>query len=157
MLLAEVLGELLAIELVEVLAGVGQLVSARHHKRVVGVVDDTLQMRHLHGVYLCSHMVADKEQLGIGVIDDVVNLLSHKLMKDGYSNGTIGQRSQEGYSPLTAVATTEGYLVALLHTTILEKDVELLNLAGNIMKLQGGSLVVCQGIKVPIIDDAVLY
>jgi hypothetical protein len=78
-------------------------------------------------------------------------------MENGHGNGAIGQRSQEGYSPLAAVTSTEGYLVALLHTTILEKDVEFLNLAGNIVKLQGSSLVVCQGIKVPIVDDAVLY
>ena len=114
-------------------------------------------MRHLHGVYLRRHMVSDKEQFGIGVIDDVVNLLSHELMENGHGNGAIGQRSQEGYSPLAAVTSTEGNLVAFLHTTILEKDVEFLNLAGNIVKLQGGSLIVCQGIKVPIVDDAVLY
>ena len=50
-------------------------------------------MGHLHGVYLRSHMVSDKEQFGIRVIDDVVNLLGHELVENGYGTGTIGQRS----------------------------------------------------------------
>ena len=63
--LAEELGKLLAIEFVQVLAGIGQFVRARHHQRVVGVVDDALQMGHLYRVYLSGHMVADKQQLGV--------------------------------------------------------------------------------------------
>ena len=99
-LLAEVLWELLAIELVQVFAGIGQLVRARQHERIVGVVNDALQMWHLYGVYLGGHVVADEEQLGIRVVHDVVNLVSHELMKNGYRDSPVGQCGQESHGPL---------------------------------------------------------
>ena len=114
-------------------------------------------MGHLHGVYLCGHMVANEQELGVGVVHDIVNLLSHELMQDGYSHGAVGQRSQEGYGPLAAIASAEGNLVALHHAAVLEQDVQLLYFAGHIVELQGGSFVVGECIKVPVIDDALLY
>ena len=113
-------------------------------------------MGHLYGVNLCSYMVAHKEQLGVRVIDDVVNLVGHELMQNGHGNGSIGQRSQKGYSPLAGVATAEGYLVTLHDTTVFKQDVQLLYLTSHIVILQGGSLVVCQRIEIPIVDDALL-
>ena len=80
MLLAEVFGKFLAVQLVEVLAGISQLVGAGEQQRIVGIVDDTFQMWHLGGVNLGGYVVTDEEQLGIRVIDNVVNLLCHKFM-----------------------------------------------------------------------------
>ena len=46
-------------------------------------------------------MVAYEEQLGVGVVHDVVNLVAGELVQDGYGNGSVGQCGQEGYGPLT--------------------------------------------------------
>ena len=102
-------------------------------------------------------MVADEQELGVRVVHDVVNLLGHELVQDGNSHGAVGQRSQEGHGPLAAVAAAEGNLVALHHATVLEQNVQFLYLAGHIVELQGGAFVVGECIKVPVIDDALLY
>ena len=88
--LAEVLGELLAVEFVQVLAGVGEFVGAAHHQRVVGIVDDTLQFRHLQRIDDRCHMVADEEQARLGVVDDVMDLFGIELMEDGHSHSPVG-------------------------------------------------------------------
>ena len=155
--LAEELGKLLAIEFVQVLAGIGQFVRARHHQRVVGVVDDALQVRHLYGVYLGGHVVTDKQQFGVRVIHDVVYLVCHELMQDGHGNGSIGQRGQECHSPLTGVSSTKGYLVTFLHTTVLKQYMQFLYLACHVVILQRRPLIVCQRIQIPVVNDALLY
>ena len=121
--LTEVFGVFLAIQLVQMLTGIRQFVCAGHHQRVVGVVDDAFQVGHLHRVYLRSHMVTHKEQFGVGVIDDVVYLLCHELVQDGYCHGAVCQRGQERHCPLAAVASAEGYLVALGDATVLKQNV----------------------------------
>ena len=73
MLFAEVFWELLAVELVEVLAGIGEFISTADHQRVVGVVDDTFERRHLHRIDDCGHVVANKEQAGLRVVYDIVD------------------------------------------------------------------------------------
>ena len=154
---SKILGEFLAVQLVEVLAGIGELIGTGNHQGIVGVVDDSLQMGHLHGVNLRGHMVAHEEQLGIGVIDDVVNLVAKELMKDGNSHSTVGQGGEESYGPLAGVASAQCNLVTFHHTAVLEQDVQLFNLTCYVVVLQGSTLIVSQCIKIPVVDDALLY
>ncbi len=156
MFLTEIFGILDAKQFVEVFTGIGEFVGTRHHQRVVGDVDDTLQSRHLRGVDLCSHDIAHEEQFGIAVVHDVVNLVGHELMQDGHSHGTIGEGGEESHRPVGTVASAKSDLVALCHTRVLEHDVEFLYLSCHIVILQGRSLVVCQCIHVPMVDDALL-
>ena len=157
MFLAEVLGELFAIEFVEVLAGVGELIGAANHQRVIGIVDDAFEGGHSHGIDDCGYMVAYEEQTGLGVIDDIMDLFGIELMQDGYGNGTVGERGQECNSPLRGVAATKGNFVATLDAAVLEENMDFLDLTGYIMELQGLSLVVCERITIPIVNDAFLY
>ena len=62
MLLTEIFGELLAVEFVKMLAGIGEFVCAAHHQGVVWIVDDTFEFRHLLRVDERSYMVADEQQ-----------------------------------------------------------------------------------------------
>ena len=100
MFLAEVFGILLAIELVQVFAGIGQFVGAADHQRVVGIVDDAFQRGHRLRVDDGSHVVPNEQQTGLGVIHDIMDLLGIKLVQDGHSDGTVGERSQESNGPL---------------------------------------------------------
>ena len=156
MLFTEKLGIFLAEHLVEMLAGVGEFVGARHDKRVVGYVDDALQPRHLGGIDFRGHHVAHEEQFGIGVVDDVMHLFGHELVQDGHGDGPVGERGQESHGPISTVASAECNLVAFHHTAALKHDVEFFNLPGHVMVLQRGSLVVSQRIKVPMVNDALL-
>ena len=154
--LAEVLGELLSVERVQVLAGIGQFLRAREQQGVVRASDDALQSRHLVSINGTSHVVAGEEKLGVGMVHDVVNLLRHELMEDRHGNSSVGERGKEGHGPLAAVAAAKGYLVALHHTGVLEQYVDFLNLACHVVVLQGLTLVVGQRIQIPEVDDAFL-
>ena len=153
-LFAEVLREFPSVELVQMFAGISQLIGSAHHERVVAIVDDSFQMRHLQGIDNRSHMVANKEQTGVRVIHNVMNLFGHKLMQDGHGNSTIGQCGQEGCGPLARVAPAEGNLVALLYARVLKQDVQLLNFACNIVILQRLSFIVGQCVAIPVADNA---
>ena len=63
MLLAEGLGVFLAEKFVEMFACIGQFVGARHHERIVGNVDDTLQMGHLGSIDGGAYYIAHEQQL----------------------------------------------------------------------------------------------
>ena len=115
MLLTEIFGELLAVEGVEVLAGIGQLLRTGEDEREVGTADDTFQAGHGLGIDGTSHIVACKEEFGIRVVHDVVNLFGHELVQDGHGNGSVGQGSDEGHGPLAGVASAECYLVSFLY------------------------------------------
>ena len=153
-LLAEILWVLLAEHLIQVLAGIGQLVGARHNQRVVGDVDDALKSRHLCSIDDCCNHVANEQYLRIGVVHDVVNLVGGELVEDGYGNGAIGECGQESHRPTGTITTAKGYLVALHHTAVLEHDVQFLYLPCHVMVLQGCTLVIGQSVKVPMVDDA---
>jgi len=96
---------------------------ARHHKREVGYVDDALNGGHRVGRYLCGHHVAHEEQLRLGVLDDVVYLLSIELMEYGNCHGAVGQRGQEGDGPVGRVTSADGNLVTLLYAAIFKEYV----------------------------------
>ena len=123
MLLAEVLRILHAKHLIEVLAGISQLICARYHERVVWDIDNTLQSWHLGGIYLSSHYIAHEEQLGVTVVHDVVYLVWHKLVQDRHSDGTVCESSEESHCPVGAVSAAKCYLVALYYARIFKHDV----------------------------------
>ena len=100
MFLSEILRELLSIELVKMFPCIGKLVCAANHQRVVGVVDYTFELWHCLRVNNRSHMVANKQELSLGVIYDVMNLFCIKLMQYRNCYGTISESSEERHSPL---------------------------------------------------------
>ena len=155
-LLAEVFRILLAKHLVEVFAGVGELLGAADHERIVGDVDDALQSRHLRGVDLRGRHVADEEELGVAVVDDVVDLVGRELVEDGHGHRAIGEDGEEGGSPGRGVASAEGYLVAPLHARGLKHDVQFLYLARHIVILQRLAFVVGKRVEIPVVDDTLL-
>ena len=157
MFFAEVLRELAAVELVQVLAGVGELVGTRHHERVVGNIDDSLESHHLRRVDGGGHDIAHKEELGLGVVYDVMHLVGHKLMENGHGNGPVREHGKKGGSPVGTIAAAECNLVTLHYSGVLEHDVELLYLACHIVILQSTAFIVSQRVTVPVLDDALLY
>lgn len=69
------------------------------------------------------------------MVDDVVDLFGIEFVLDRHGHGSVGECGQESRCPISAVAPAKCYLVALLHTAVLEKDVELLYLARYILEL----------------------
>ena len=105
MLLAEILGILLAKHLVEVFACICQLVGTRYHERVVGYVDDAFKVGHLGLIDDSSHIVTNKQQFSLAVVYDVVNLVGSKLVQYRHGHSSVCECSKESHSPTCAIAT----------------------------------------------------
>ena len=69
------------------------------------------------------------------MVDNIVYLLGIELMEDGHGNGSVGQRCQKGHGPVSRVSSADSYLVALLHVTVLEQDVQLFDFPGYVVEL----------------------
>ena len=153
---AEILGVFASEHLVEVFAGVGELVGAREAERVVGYVDDAFQSWHPHGIDLCGHDISHEEELRLAVVDDVMDLFGCELVEHWHGDGSIGESGEECHCPVCAVASAEGDLVASLNASVLEEDVEFLYLSRHVVVLQGDALIVGEGVAVPVVEDAFL-
>ena len=97
---AEGVGEFASEEFVQALTGIRELFVPGGMQREVGQIEDALQLWHLIGIDDIHHVVAHKEQLRLGMIHDVVNLLAIELMKNGHNDGPIGEGGQEGHCPV---------------------------------------------------------
>ena len=95
------------------------------------------------GATLQFHDVARK-------IEKLHILFENSGVVKGDKIALCGRNSSQWAVAFLATLTYGAVAVPILHEFMAEQ-------IHNIVKLQGGSLVVCQGIKVPIIDDAVLY
>jgi hypothetical protein len=56
------------------------------------------------------------------MINDILDLFTIELMKDGYCYSAVSECGQEGYSPVGGVTTAECDLVALLDIAVLKKN-----------------------------------
>ena len=101
-------------------------------------------------------MVAYEEELGLGVVDEVVNLLGVEFMEDGHGHGTIGEGSKEGNAPTCAIAAADGHFVPFFHTRSLEDDVNFFNNTGHVFIAESLSPVIGQGVQIPVVLNALL-
>ena len=137
-------------------ARVRELFRMADEQREVGYVDDALQSGHRLGVDGLYGVVTDEEQSGTGMVDDVMDLFAVELVQDGHGDGSVGQRGKEGDCPVRRVTAADGYLVALVYIAVLKEDMQFLYLSRYIVELQGRSLIVGQGVLIPIVDDGPL-
>ena len=86
------------------------------------------------------------------MINDVVNLFCIELMQYGYGNSTISESGQEGDSPMCGVTSANGNFIAFLNAAVLKNNVQLLYFSCYVVKLECCSLIVCQSIRIPIVD-----
>ena len=111
-------------------------------------------MRHLLCIEFRPHNVAHKQQLGTGVVDDVVNLLRQELMQDRHRHSAVCQGGQEGYSPACAVAAADGDFVSVLHAGGFENDVEFLDDTCYVLVVERLNAIVAEGIQLPVLFQA---
>lgn len=132
---AEVLGIALAVDGVAVLEGFHQARVAAYDGREVGEQNHAHQAGHAVFVQVLPSLVAHEEQLGFGVVDDVVDVVGLELVQNGDDDCSIGDGGQEGDGPMGAVASADGNLVAGLDACTLQYDVELGYLPGHVFVL----------------------
>ena len=84
-------------------------------------------VRYLVEVNALPYIIADKQQFGIGVIDDMYGIGSLEVLQDRHNYGAIGNRSQEGGYPAGVVSAHEGDFVFFLQTIFFEHDMQMCN------------------------------
>ena len=152
--------EPLGIHLVE---GAGEVLAHAYEVLVLGVdvvegvhLDDDLQAGHFRlGESLPDDLVHE-EDLGLGMVDQIVDILGFEFVQEGYGDGAVGQGGQETDAPVGLVAGAEGHLVALLQAAFLESDVQQLDALRHIGVFERDALVVGEGFALPILFDALL-
>ena len=155
--LTEVLGKFLAEYLVEVIAGVSNPFVARDQQGEVRHHEDTFEQRHGAFVEIFPHLVAYKKKLGLGVVDDVMHIVRLEFVKNGHDDRTIRQGSEESDSPMRTVTSADGDFIAFSDAARFKNDMQFFYFAGYILVLQGGSLIIGQGIQVPVFLYTILY
>ena len=59
------------------------------------------------------------EQLGLGVVDDVLHIVGVELLQDRNNHGTIGDGGHENGDPRGRVLANQGNVVASLNAEVL--------------------------------------
>ncbi|OAV65449.1 hypothetical protein Barb6_02864 [Bacteroidales bacterium Barb6] len=88
--------------------------------------------------------------------DDAGDAVGGEVVEDGDDDCTVGEGAEEGDSPCGRVAPDEGYLVALLDTGAVKKNMELGYFTGKVAVQEGGGGVVGKGREMPMRLDALL-
>ena len=90
------------------------------------------------------------------MIHQIVDAFGLEFVQDGHRDRSVGGGCEEADAPVGLVAGTEGHLVAFLQTALLEGDVQKPDSLGDILVLEGDSLVIGQGVILPMLLDALL-
>ena len=132
---------------------IGELLALRHQQREIVEQENPSEVFHETFVQIFPHAIAHKEQFGLGVVYDMVNIVGFKLVQNGYRYSPIGDGGKEGYRPVGRVFAADGNLVAFFDTGTLEQQVYLGNFAGYVFVVVGYAVEVAQGDTFPIVFD----
>lgn len=157
MLGAEILGETCAIEDVAMFESLHQLLVAANYRSEVRQQYDTHQQGHCLFIEVFPCPVADKQQLGFGMVDDVVDIVGLELMQNGNNDSSIGNRRQKSDCPMCTVTSANGNLVTGPDAGAFQYDMEFGYFPCYIFVLQCNSFVVCQGVAIPVFNNALFY
>ena len=86
-----------------------------------------------------------------------MNLVCSEFMQHRHGNCTVCESCKESHGPTCAVSSAKRYSVTFYYSAVLKQNMQLFYFPCNIFVLQGYSFVICQSIKVPVLDDALLY
>ena len=140
-----------------------EVLAHRDEILVLGV--DVVEGVHLHDDFQARHLslgealpddLVHEEDLGLGVVDQVMDVLGFELVQEGHRHGAVGHGGQEAHAPVGLVARAEGDLVPLLQPAFLECDVQELDALGDIAVFERHALVVGEGVPFPVFFDAPL-
>ena len=120
-------------------------------------LDHGVEARHLVGVQPFPDDVVHEQDLGFGVVYEVVDVAWLEFMEDRHRNGSVGHGRQIAHRPVDLVPRADGNLVALVEEAFLEGDLELLYPPCDVSVAEAGTLVVGEGLLVPVLPEALLY
>ena len=156
MLRAETVRITLAELFVQVLTYVGEFLGSGIQELEVVDLHHHGQIRHLFGQKAFPDNLVHKEDAGLGVVHQIVDIAGLELVQDGNGHGAVSDGGQETHAPVGLVAGADGHLVSFLEAALLKGDVQLGNPQGNLTVCQGHALVVGNSRAVPIFHQAFL-
>ena len=118
--------------------------------------DHDLQTGHLGLAEPLPFSLADEEDLGLGVIHEVMDVAGLEFVQDGHRNGAVGKGGEEAHAPVRLVARAEGDFVAFLQAALFKTDVEHRDAFANLAVCERATLIVRQGGAVPMLLEAFL-
>ena len=98
-----------------------------------------------------------KLKVGFGMVDDVVDIVGFELMQNGNDDSSIGNRRQKSDCPVCTVTSANGNLVTGPDAGAFQYDMEFGYFPCYIFVLQCNSFVVCQGVAIPVFNNALFY
>ena len=75
---------------------------------------------YLLQVYSLPVNITNKQQFGLGVIDNMNSIICFKILQNRHNNSAICHSSQINSHPITIILTHHGYLIILLNTGFLK-------------------------------------
>ena len=121
---------------------------------LIGIMeDDGLSLRNRHNLIelmnrhfisieaFPDHVVHEKD-LGLGMIDEIVDIPGLELMKNGNHDGTVSHGGEVTHRPVDLVAGADGHLVSFVEEALLESDVQLFDPSGHVAIAEADSLIV---------------
>ena len=146
---------------IHLVEGAREVLAHFHEVLVLGVdvvegvhLHDDLQAGHLRlGEPLPDHFVHE-EDLGLGMVDQIMYVLGFEFMQQGYGHGAVGHGGQEAHAPVGLVAGAEGDFVPLLEPAFFESDVQELDALRHVGVFERNALVVREGFALPVFLDA---
>ena len=119
-------------------------------------LDDDVQSRHLGLGQAFPKDFVHEENLGFGVVHEIMDIAWLEFVQDGYGNRAVCQCGEEAYSPVGLVARADGDFVALLEAAFLESYMQVLDTLGNCLVSQGYTMVVGERRALPILLETLL-
>ena len=141
---------------VEMLAGMCYLVIGGVQQGKIIHQYDGVQSRHLRLGQLLPHHIPHKEDPGLGVVDQMVDIAALELVQQRHGHGSVCQCGQKGHCPVGLIAGAYRYLVTALQAAHLQHDVNLFYSAGDIPEIKGDTIVVRKSGTVPVLLYTVL-
>ena len=83
-----------------------------------------LEVRHLGLGQAFPYGRVHKQNLGLGMVHEMVDIAGLELVKKGYRHCPIGHSGEKGHCPVHLVAPADGHFVSLLQPAMVEEDVD---------------------------------
>ena len=92
--------------------------------------DRRTDLRYLVQVDTFPVDIADKQQLTLGMVDDMDRIVRTEILQDRHDDSTVGDCSQIHSHPVAVVLAHHGNLVVFLDAAFLKEDMQLLDIDG---------------------------
>ena len=138
---------------IQMLADLGHFLSLRIKETESIDLDNHIESRHFRLGKVFPYDIVHEQHFSFRVIHEVMDITRLELVKNRHRNRTVCQCSEEADTPVGLVSRTNGYLVTLYQTALLESDMKFGNTPCDVPVGQILTLVVRQCRTIPVFPE----